>query len=528
MDEQLYIDNKFPSYQIIELLSDNPTSRVFLSEREDKLYVIKQQPRQFCFLKNPAALCELEHPGLPKIIDFFETDESFFYSYEYINGVTLTDAYESGLITTGAAVAITEKLCAIVSYLHGKSLLHCDIKPDNIIINGDNVYLIDFGIAHFYDKNGGSETALIGTEGFVTPELGYRKTDYRADVYSLGMVLFYLLTGSMDIKELSERVSDRALRDIVGRAANYEVGKRYKNVAKLQSALEKYRKGTTYRPFFAAIIAAALALCFMAGGLILPALKESLGERFGSEQTTVYEFSDPIIEQAIRLNLGKTAEEPVYPHELLGVESIFIAEDKAFATWEEQDSYCSKYNDGSLSPRYEKFVSTADLAACKNIKSLNIQYNSLEDISFLNEHIHLRALMLDYTGVNDISVIRNFSMLNSLGLSGCPVSDLSPIKDCPMIEHLNLNHVIADNFDFAVPGKSFAGLSIGYVNYDRFISELSGITVDSLFLDGCGLTGFDLFPDLTVTEALIARNNNLSSTEGSERILAAGAQLVLE
>jgi serine/threonine protein kinase len=526
MNELIYIDEKFPSYQIIEMLSENPTSRVFLAERGDKLFVLKEQPKEFCFLKNPAVLRGLDCPGLPKIVDFYETDESFFWSYEYINGVTLTEAYESGLITTGAAVAVTEKLCGIVSYLHGKSLLHCDIKPDNILINGDKVFLIDFGIAHIYNKNSGGETAIIGTEGFVTPELGYRKTDFRADVYAIGMVLFYLLTGSADIKELPEKVSDRPLRAIISRAANYEVGKRYKTVGKLQNALRKYEKGTAYRPFFAVLLSACFVFCFIAGGLIFPAVSEGVNAYFGTEKPQIYEFSDPVVEKAIRLSLGKTADEAVYPYELLNVYEIYIAGDQAFGTDEERNTYVRSFYDAQKSPPFAELKSVDDLAACKNLRSLNIEYTSLDNIDVLGENHQITSINLGYTHIGDISIITKFPMLTSIGLDSCPISDLSPIAACPQIEFIELSHVNADNYKFFVPGKQYSYVSLSFVYFGKFMPDLSGLTVNELKVEDCGITEFDVFPDMTITETLNVKGNDLKNTDGAERILADGAEII--
>jgi serine/threonine-protein kinase len=573
MNEMIYIDDKFPSYQIIEMLSNNPTSRIFLAERGDRLFVIKEQPKEFCFLESPEILRELDCRGLPKIVDFYESDEGFFYSYEYISGVTLTEAYESGLIATGTAVAITEKLCTIVSYLHKKSLLHCDIKPDNILINGDDVFLIDFGIAHIYNKNGGGDvTALIGSDGYATPELGYKKTDFRADVYAIGMVLFYLLTGSSDIKELSAVVRDKQLRAIIDRAANYDVERRYKTVNKLKTALSKYAKGTAYRPLFASLTAAGFAACFIAGGIIIPAVFDRLNADSGPEipevpnavydtkipqadvnvsalEPTVgadsirpqisgsitadsgtlvpqaYVFSDPIIEQAIRISLEKTADEPVYPNELLSVEQIYITGDRAFASYEEQDIYLHSFFNEGKAPPYGEILSFDDFAACENLKILNIRYNMLESIDFLAANSSLQELRLSNTKVADIAVIRDLPGLLRLFIDDCPIIDLSPINDCPTIEAISLFHMNTANYDFFSPDRQYNDLAFGYVNFDKFMPYLSGLTIKRLSVRDCGITSFDDFTDVTVTEMLDVRDNNITDKAGSERILADGAEL---
>jgi predicted Ser/Thr protein kinase len=508
MNELIYVDEKFPSYNIIEVLSDNLTSRAFLAERADKLYVIKEQPKKYALPESLSVFRELDFPGLPKIVDFCETEESFFYSYEYINGATLTEAYESGLITRSAAVGITEKLCAIVSYLHGKSLLHCDIKPDNVIINGNSVFLIDFGISRIFNKTGGGDTAIVGTEGFVTPELGYKKTDFRADVYALGMVLFYLLSGSTDIKELPEKVKDRPLRAIINRAANYNVEKRYKTVLRFQNALRKYQKGTAYNPLLRVITAACFVLCFIGGGLIFPTLSENAAAFFGKPQA--YEFSDPLIEEAICISLGKTAGEAVYPNELLSVEHIYFAGDRAFGSWEEQEAYLISFYESGKSPPYGVFSSVSDITACKNLKTLSIQFNMLDNLDFLDEIKLLRTLKLTSTNVADISAIKNLPTLEYLSLDACPVLDLSPIKDCALLDNIVLYHINAVNYDFLTAERIYSDIAIGYVHYEKFMKSLSGITTRRLTVVDCNITEADAFADTTVTEFLDVRDKNFT------------------
>jgi hypothetical protein len=335
------------------------------------------------------------------------------------------------------------------------------------------------------------------------------------------------LTGSSDIKELPKRVDDRALRSIVGRAANFEVTIRYKTVLKLKSALQTYESGTMPRPIWAALAAAVLVLCFFAGGMVVPTLSERINEYFGTTIPVVHEFSDPLIEQAIRLSLGKAADEPVYTHELLGVEGIFIASDKVFATANELHAYTSEHHSAGKSPLYAQFQSITDIAACINLKDLIITYNALTDISFLADHVYLRDITLSKTSVRDISAIRNFSVLKRINLEGCQISDLSPIKDCPLIGSIELNRVVADNYDFLNEGAIYDKITLCNVDCNGFLQSFSGITVRTLILNECGIESFDMFPDMMVTEKLELQSNDLVSTDGAERIVAGTAEIIM-
>jgi hypothetical protein len=363
------------------------------------------------------------------------------------------------------------------------------------------------------------------------------------------MVLYYLLTGSSDIKELPKKVSDRSLRAIINHAANYEVSTRYKTVAKLRRALQKHSKGTSYRPLYSVLFAATLVLCIVAGVFILPILSESISTHLRADMPQIHQFADPVIEQAIRLALGKTADEPVYAHELLGVEGIYIAGDRAFNTSNELNDYTKSIaENGVKPPLYSMLLSTSDIAACKNLKKLYISYNAIETIDFLDENHSLREIHLGYTSVSNIETIREFPMLTTLGLNDCPVIDLSPIKncktlttlwlntcpvsdltplqDCPTLDHIDLVNLNVDNYDFAISGKHYSNITIANAPYERFMTNLSGITVSRLTLISCGITKFDVFPDMAITETLDIRYNNLINTDGSERILADGANIV--
>jgi Leucine-rich repeat (LRR) protein len=266
-------------------------------------------------------------------------------------------------------------------------------------------------------------------------------------------------------------------------------------------------------------------LCFVAGGLIFPEIKENASAFFGMNQTPEYEFADPIIEQAIRKSLGKTPEEAVYPQDLLSVGEIYIVGDQGFVSWNERGNYINTINKMGETPLSATFSSVSDITACKNLRILSIQHNTLDNIDFLEENTLLTDLVLESTVVTDISVIRKLPMLVSLRLDG-PVTDLSPIKDCTMIEQIAFHNINAANYDFAVPGKQYEHITFGNVAYEKFMPYLAGVNTKRLSVIHCGITTFDVFPDMTVTETLDITNNNITDTTGAERILAEGGEIL--
>lgn len=149
-------------------------------------------------------LMELNHPHVPLIVDYYPADERDGYEImvmDYIDGLTLQSYLEQqgGLVPAAKAVEIGLQLAEALRYLHGRQppIIHRDLKPTNVMIDRSGfVRLIDFGIARVYKPGQEMDTARLGTPGFAAPEQeGERQSDERTDIYGLGALLYYLLTG---------------------------------------------------------------------------------------------------------------------------------------------------------------------------------------------------------------------------------------------------------------------------------------------------------------------------------------------
>ena len=139
----------------------------------------------------------LENPGIPRYLDSFQTDNGFCIVQEYKEALSLatTRSYSSAQVRH-IAVSVLE----ILVYLQNRipSVIHRDIKPDNILIDSqDNVYLVDFGFARLGDGEVGVSSVVKGTLGFMPPEQIFnRQLTEASDLYGLGMTLICLLTGT--------------------------------------------------------------------------------------------------------------------------------------------------------------------------------------------------------------------------------------------------------------------------------------------------------------------------------------------
>ncbi|GHU12585.1 hypothetical protein FACS1894161_1140 [Spirochaetia bacterium] len=148
---------------------------------------------------------QMEHPSIVKMYASFEENGNLYLVMEYIEGETIEQyVRQRGSIDEGEAIRLICETLSALGYAHQKGFVHRDIKPSNIMIrpNG-SICLLDFGIAKDMNSNGLTiGQATIGTDGYMSPEqAGAYNIDHRTDIYSLGCVLFYMLTGHHAIEK---------------------------------------------------------------------------------------------------------------------------------------------------------------------------------------------------------------------------------------------------------------------------------------------------------------------------------------
>ena len=153
---------------------------------------------------------------------------------EYVQGDTLGEILEGGVLTTGQAKQIGRQLCSALWVLHSRGIVHRDVKPDNVILRDSEAVLIDFDASRIHKTAISEDTKILGTTGFAAPEqYGLSQSDGRADIYALGVLLNIMLTGEHPSRKL---VGGRMGR-IVQRCTRVNPEKRYKNILHLMEAL---------------------------------------------------------------------------------------------------------------------------------------------------------------------------------------------------------------------------------------------------------------------------------------------------
>ena len=197
-------------------------------------------------------LQKLNHPGIPRYLDSFETESGFCLIQEYKSAFKLSDFRELTLVEIKKVII---QLLEILIYLHTQKppILHRDIKPENILIDDAlNVYLIDFGFASLGSKKASVSSISKGTPGFMAPEQVIQPTA-ASDLYSLGVTTVCLLThkNSSEIRELSIRDHPYELKfksylpelnrqfvDWLSKMVQPQLSKRFSSAAAAKAALE--------------------------------------------------------------------------------------------------------------------------------------------------------------------------------------------------------------------------------------------------------------------------------------------------
>jgi Tol biopolymer transport system component len=154
------------------------------------------------FLREIRVSAQLNHPHILTLIDSGSADGFMYYVLPFVEGESLRDRLtRERNLSIDDALRITEEVADALAYAHSTGVVHRDIKPENILFEAGHAVVTDFGIAHAVSEAGGerlTQTGLaVGTPAYMSPEqaLGTEAVDGRADIYSLGCVLYEMLTG---------------------------------------------------------------------------------------------------------------------------------------------------------------------------------------------------------------------------------------------------------------------------------------------------------------------------------------------
>lgn len=250
----------FPELEILELIGSGGMGAVYKARQKglDRLVAIKILPDEvgrdvkfaLRFTREARALARLSHPHIVSVHEFGNAEGTYYFLMEYVDGSNLREVMRTGQLRPEQALEIVPHICEALQYAHDQGVVHRDIKPENILIDrGGRVTIADFGLARLLGNESKEEilTAthqVMGTPRYMAPEQmeGSHRVDHRADIYSLGVVFYEMLTGELPLGRFaapSKKVQiDVRLDDVVLRTLEKEPQSRYQRASQVASDLE--------------------------------------------------------------------------------------------------------------------------------------------------------------------------------------------------------------------------------------------------------------------------------------------------
>jgi predicted Ser/Thr protein kinase len=264
------VGDRLAGYELLELVGEGRMGQVYqaLQPRLERLVAVKiirpelvaDEAARERFRREMRIAASLDHPGIVPVYEVDEEDGTLFAAMRWVDGPDLGRLIaERGRLDPAQAVRILGRVAAALEAAHGAGLFHRDLKPSNVLLEGDRVYLTDFGLAAVGTGAGGEPlSALVGSVEYAAPELlDDAPPDSRTDVYALGCVLYEMLTGSVPFPPESLAISPgaagahepvpaserrgglpRALDPVLRRALAADPADRYRTPSRFVEAVE--------------------------------------------------------------------------------------------------------------------------------------------------------------------------------------------------------------------------------------------------------------------------------------------------
>jgi len=250
----------FPQLEILGLLGHGGMGAVYKARQRglDRLVALKILPPQVSaepafaerFAREARALARLSHPNIVTVFDLGQSGPLYYFLMEFVDGVNLRQLLQSHRLTPPETLGLLPQICEALEYAHGEGIVHRDIKPENILLDQKGrVKVADFGLSKLLqpgpkDLQLTQSSQVLGTVHYMAPEQLEKplEVDHRADIYSLGVVLYEMLTGELPLGrfELPSKKAavDSRLDELVLRAMQRNPGRRCQQASEIRLELE--------------------------------------------------------------------------------------------------------------------------------------------------------------------------------------------------------------------------------------------------------------------------------------------------
>ncbi len=250
----------FPQLEILALIGQGGMGAVYKARQPalDRFVALKILPPTMSsdpgfaerFNREARALARLNHPNIVAVYDFGQAGGLHFLLMEFIDGANLRQVEQAGKIPPEQALAIVPQICEALQFAHNEGIVHRDIKPENLLLDKKGrVKITDFGIAKILGVAPGRTILtgardVVGTPHYMAPEQVEKpqEVDHRADIYSLGVVFYEMLTGELPLGKFappSKKVQvDIRFDEVVLHSLEKEPERRYQHASQVKTDVE--------------------------------------------------------------------------------------------------------------------------------------------------------------------------------------------------------------------------------------------------------------------------------------------------
>ena len=250
----------FPQFEILGFIGKGGMGAVYKARQPglDRLVALKILPPAVAndpgfaerFNREARALARLSHPNIVVVYDFGKAGALHYLVMEFVDGTNLREVEKAGRLSAEQALAIVPQICEALQFAHNEGVVHRDIKPENLLVDKKGrVKITDFGIAKILDVSPGKAVLtgakdVVGTPHYMAPEQIERPqtVDHRADIYSLGVVFYEMLTGELPLGKFappSKKVQvDVRLDEVVLHTLEKEPARRYQQASQVKTDVE--------------------------------------------------------------------------------------------------------------------------------------------------------------------------------------------------------------------------------------------------------------------------------------------------
>ena len=247
--------NLFPELEILQMVGRGGMGAVYRVRQKNldrivalKVFLYKPDDPEFAarFQREARALAKLNHPNIVTVHDFGSRENVHFLIMEFVDGLNLRQVTAEERLSPEMALQMVPQLCDALQYAHDQGVIHRDIKPENLLMDTNGrIKIADFGLAKMTGSgNPGTLThtrQVMGTLNYMAPEQRERPTevDHRADIYSLGVVIYELLTGELPLGRFqppsAKSTVHTSLDEVVMRALEKEPELRYQQASEFKT-----------------------------------------------------------------------------------------------------------------------------------------------------------------------------------------------------------------------------------------------------------------------------------------------------